>query len=458
MIDKDVAETQKQGALSGGRFVRPRHSGLGQISAKAETLHPAALGVSLYILVSVGRLQELVPFFNGLPLAKIALVLAFVGIVFAPAERNRPLRGMPLAKYMLALGALGVFSVAVSVWKSHSLEFLLGTFVGNLLLFFLLAKSADNEKTRNLYFAALVVSAMLLSIPALSLSVDERARVATAYDANDLASVLVSVLPFCIVAFFSGRRRFFWLVTSLVLAAGAVATGSRGGFLGLVAAVLYLTWVPLPGRQKGTAGRGRRIVLVGIVGLFSAVVVGGAAWHRIGTLTHLQNDYNLSAETGRLAIWHRGLTIIAERPWGVGLDAFEAAEGMEGGRYKAAHNSLLQIGAELGIPGLLVFIALCLGGYRLLGRFLAQERERGDSGEGRAALAASLRAGLVGFFVTGFFLSHAYAPVLYALLGMAVAVVPLRDKYEIPTQHPAVKRLQSKRVLSHETNVRTGRR
>lgn len=429
MIHKDVTETGKQGSQCAARFIRPQPTRLSGTSGKTKGLHPAALGVALYILVSVGRLQELIPFLNGFPLAKIALIMAFLGVFIAPSERNRPLRVMPLAKYIFVLGLLGVLSVAVSVWKSHSLGFLFGTFLGNLLLFFLLAKSADNDKTRKLYFGALVFSAMMLAVPALSLSVGERAQVATAHDANDLASILVSILPFCVIAFFTGRRRAFWLLVSLVLAAAVIATGSRGGFLGLLAAVLYLIWVPLPGRKKRNAGRGKRLALLGIAGLFSIVVVGGAAWERIGTLTHLENDYNLSAETGRLAIWHRGLAIMAERPWGVGLGAFEAAEGMEGGRYKAAHNSLIQVGAELGIAGLLVFLALCLKAYRILGDYLEVQRA-GEPSAGAAA--ASVRAGLVAFFVTGFFLSHAYSPVLYALLGMAVAVAFARDGSDEP--------------------------
>lgn len=423
-MQRDATFSRNRDRRSGAaRFVRP-HSARAVV--KADKLHPAAIGMGLYILVTVGRLQELVPFLNGMPLAKIALAVALLGIFVSPAGRNRPLSGIPLSRHLIILTFLAVFSVAVSIWKSHSLTFLLTGFLANVLLFYLLIKSADNDRTLHFYAGTLVVAALMLVLPALTLSGTERGEVSTAYDANDLASVLVTLMPLAVVAIFSGGRKVLWVALSLALATGVVATGSRGGFLGLLAVTLYLVWVPLPGRRNGKSGKGTRLTMLALVGLISVAAVGGAAWERISTLTNLEGDYNLQSETGRLAIWQRGLGIMAHRPWGVGIDAFEAAEGMEGGRFKAAHNSLIQVGAELGIAGLLVFIAMCLSAFRLLGGYL--DRFAGvDDAPRSAALAAALRAGLVGFFVTGFFLSHAYAPVLYALLGMAVAVTQVTE-------------------------------
>lgn len=436
MMQRDATfPRNKDGQRSGGgRFVRPTQV---RVGGRADRLHPAAAGVGLYILVTVGRLQELVPLLNGMPLAKIALALALFGIFVAPAGRNRPLSGIPISRHLIVLTFLAVFSVAVSVWKSHSLSFLVTGFLANVFLFYLLVKSADNDTTLNFFAGTLLVSALMLVLPALTLTGAERGEASTAYDANDLASVLVTLLPLAIVAVFSGRRKFFWIAISLVLGAGVVATGSRGGFLGLLAVVFYLVWVPIPGRKNARAGKGSRLALLALLGVFSVAVVGGAAWERIGSLTNLESDYNLQSETGRLAIWKRGLGIMADRPWGVGIEAFEAAEGMEGGRFKAAHNSLIQIGAELGIAGLLVFVSMCLAAYRLLGRHLDALAGTGEAPRS-VALAAALRAGLVGFFVTGFFLSHAYAPVLYALLGMAVAVTCVAENAR-PTEELRLK-------------------
>jgi len=375
---------------------------------KVESLHPGAFGVSLFIMVAVGRLGEVVPFLGGLPLAKAALLFGFIGVLMASGQRNRPVLSYPLGKGMLLFGMIGAFSVLVSVWKSHSLEFFIGTFVGNLLLFFLLVKTSDNDKTRRLYIGSLIASATLLIVPAFEAA--GGGGYSTAYDPNDLAAVLVTILPLIIASSFT-RRRLLRFGVALVVAAAVVATGSRSGFLGLVAVGGYLILTP----TRGETTRAKRVLGVSAATAVLLLAVGGSVNERIFSITHLENDYNFQAETGRLAIWERGVRIMAHRPWGAGLNGFEAAEGMEGGRYKAAHNFLIQVGVELGIAGLIVFLALYLKAFRGLGRY---------HGSKDAGLAVGIRASLLGYAVTGFFLSQAYNPLLYVVLGLAAGLEP----------------------------------
>ncbi|MFA5864691.1 MAG: O-antigen ligase family protein [Phycisphaerae bacterium] len=63
--------------------------------------------------------------------------------------------------------------------------------------------------------------------------------------------------------------------------------------------------------------------------------------------------------SGRLYFWSMAVSFFMERPltgWGVGN--YPARSLMIGEGYQAAHNSLLSIMAELGIPGLIVFVVL----------------------------------------------------------------------------------------------------
>jgi O-antigen ligase len=88
-----------------------------------------------------------------------------------------------------------------------------------------------------------------------------------------------------------------------------------------------------------------------------------------------------------------------------------------------AHNSFLETGAELGIPGALVFIAIlvvtCYGLTRL--------SPRGKWGpwisRREMALAQMLIGSLWGFAVSGFFVSAEYFAYLYFLLGLAVGLM-----------------------------------
>ena len=148
-------------------------------------------------------------------------------------------------------------------------------------------------------------------------------------------------------------------------------------------------------------------------------------------------DYNWlgGSESGRMEVWKRGLGYMAERPFlGVGARAFGVAEGhisvmaeefewsKDGFKWSAAHNSLVQIGAELGVFGLVLFVSLLVVAFRT-----ALTLARGPPGRiapdhPTRMLGQALVASLIGYSVAGFFLSQAYAPHLYALLGLLVGL------------------------------------
>src|ERR1043165_5782211 len=91
-------------------------------------------------------------------------------------------------------------------------------------------------------------------------------------------------------------------------------------------------------------------------------------------------EYHLTAEEGRIQVWERGLGYMTSYPvFGVGVRNFPVAEGtispqarrQERGlpvRWGAAHNTYIQIGAELGIPGLLLFLGLLWSTFAALRR------------------------------------------------------------------------------------------
>jgi O-antigen ligase len=121
---------------------------------------------------------------------------------------------------------------------------------------------------------------------------------------------------------------------------------------------------------------------------------------------------------------------------GVGVGAYPVAEGTSelaqelaasgrGFKWSVAHNSFLETGAELGVPGLLVFVAI-LG---VTGLSLARLSPRGRwapwISRREMALAQMLIGALVGFAVAGFFVSAEYFAYLYFLLGLSVGLTKL---------------------------------
>jgi O-antigen ligase len=212
-----------------------------------------------------------------------------------------------------------------------------------------------------------------------------------------------------------------------------IRTGSRGGFLGLIAVGLFMLFgfTQIPRRLRIGA------VAAATAGLF--LVAGPSYWESMATLLNPKADYNWSGEsdTGRMEVWKRGIGYMNGRPiFGVGVNAFAVAEGTIspiadrqdigiGVKWSAAHNSFVEIGAELGYPGLIAFILLFVAAFRSLRGKGDSRAPPGSERFQRAVFAQTLTASLVGYLVTGFFLSQAYAAFVFITLGMVVAMACL---------------------------------
>lgn len=398
-----------------------------------ERIHPAAWGCMLYILVAVGRLPELLPALAPFHVGKIAVALALLGILIGPAATGRGVWSTPMGRLLLVLSMLAVVSVAFSIWRSYSLAYLLSNFLSTIILFYVIVRTATTRRMILLYLAALLGAAGLLALMALMADGAGRIAVSTSYDPNDLALVLVTLLPLAVTGVFALRG--FARIGLLALAAGMLMvillTGSRGGFLGLLVVAGYLVLARFPTAGGGLTRRFNplKFAVIGAGALLLAVAVPPATWERMATIGSVGEDYNVTAEDGRIAIWKRGLSAMGQRPVGYGLATFGAVEGERGGgRYQSAHNSWIQIGVELGIPGALVLAALYMVALRHLRalRLYGQPRLRaaGRRSSGPllyAAVAVGLRGCLLGFLVTSFFLSAAYSTLLFALFAIIAA-------------------------------------
>ncbi|MEX0729899.1 MAG: O-antigen ligase family protein [Aquisalimonadaceae bacterium] len=393
-----------------------------------EPLHPAAFGVLLYLMVSVGRLPELLPVLAPLHLGKLALVFGLLGLLIGWSRSRVPVFSTLPGRLLLALSGLAVLSVVFSIWTMHSLAFVMSQLLAGVLLFLLLARTTSGPRMLVFHARGLVISGLLLALMMIRAGGAERVTILSSYDPNDLAMVLVFILPLAVVGFFAARgfRRYAFGVVTAAMLVAILLTSSRGGFLALLAVGVYLLLARLPRADGGFTSRispGKAFIAL-LAAALLVVATPQTAWDRIATVFSPGDDYNLTDETGRIAIWKRGLAAMAERPWGYGVKAFEAVEGERGGRHQAAHNSFIQVGVELGVPGLLLYLALLRVCWTRLGAL----RVRGLAADSPDPvtrllfmLATALRGSLIGFVVAGFFLSAAYSAILFVLIALTVA-------------------------------------
>jgi O-antigen ligase len=272
------------------------------------------------------------------------------------------------------------------------------------------------------------------------------------WDANDLCVLLLIGLGLSLLLFqTTGRWGKAALATIIVGIGAAIArSGSRGGFIGLAAVVLaYLL------SMQGTSVV-RRLGLVAVLAVGMAVAAPAGYWQQMNTISSVKSDYNWDAAQGRRQLAIRGLKYMMDYPFfGLGASNFGRADAAlsdfakrqtergVGVKWSAVHNSYVEAGSEMGIPGLLLFSSLAIGSIVspwMLRRRIPQEWARGVWDERFLFHAARyFPIAAVGFAVSAFFVSFAFLEPVYVLAGMTAALsafVHARLKGIVPPDPP----------------------
>jgi O-antigen ligase len=249
-------------------------------------------------------------------------------------------------------------------------------------------------------------------------------------DPNDVALLLDTMLPFVLCMLVYEKRVLYRLVyvgVAVTCLAGIVTTGSRGGFIGLVA-VMAVIWLISP----------RKVLTLVFVCVLAAGTLEFAPQSYLDRIESIQGtkleggkvagDRNESTAEGRLASWRAAWEMFKDHPLGVGPRNFPIRfpeyQGTAFGRHgmwgRAAHSLWFTLLAELGIPGAILYALLLRANWRSLWRLI---RLPADQPQQRLAylLGMAFVAGLAGFFASGTFLSVLYYPHYWVLSALIVA-------------------------------------
>jgi O-antigen ligase len=152
-------------------------------------------------------------------------------------------------------------------------------------------------------------------------------------------------------------KRLIYITAIGLMGVALLLSGSRGGFIALVAEVFFL--IILTTKTKSSAQMavkiGLSILLMAVI-VFGAVLIGGESSLTRFAETAASKDFS----TNRTHIWNVTLNVIKNTlPFGAGLGAFGTAytpfdslSGFE--RVEQAHNDYLQVLADAGIVGILL--------------------------------------------------------------------------------------------------------
>jgi putative inorganic carbon (hco3(-)) transporter len=352
-------------------------------------------------------------------IAMVLSCLALGGITLHRLLTNKPIwigwRGALLAVYVISALVSPVWSINQPLSVAGGVE------VGKHFLFFIAIANTLNTPKR--IRVALLLYAAASIVPGWGtfwnwwhdelLVAGFRGRwLGVMADPNHDCMALVGAVPLLLYFAASGPglwRRIVGAGGVAVLLMGIVATHSRGGSVGLVAAVLV--WALMSKRKMLATS----LALVATAGML--LFAPQSFWQRNETITNYDEDGSIQ---GRLQAWDVAGRIFKERPLlGVGESAFMSAWK----RYApiddptehpyVAHNLELEILGQLGVVGLFGMI-----GFLVASLWSGWRARNGEMGhESRAVFAA-----LVGYLVCQQFSGYSLSWFLYALCAFATCI------------------------------------
>jgi O-antigen ligase len=399
--------------------------------------------VLISIFSDACKIQSLIPALSAIMFQKIMVIIPFIGMLFSPTMIKNIFKSfsLPSGKALLFLVVWMVISVPFSIYPGEGFSFLTEHLWKLLITLCLIVAYGYTEDSLDKMIWAFILAVGIFGVLAFISYRTGRFSAVTEYDPNENALLFVLAVPFIFWKMMAMRGVKKILMGCLLglLVLGLVDTQSRGGFLGLAA----VTIVSVYQYKRATGINIFNIKIAATIAVIMGVLyfAGGEQYsNRISSIFNPENDYNYTAESGRLTIWKQGLSLMVHNPLlGVGIDSFETGLGrtfrMDEGEWQAAHNSFIQVGGELGFPGLIAFCFIIVSTLvQLKKAATAQDVLKADASEDSPnkkmkelnllpITAYSLIGSWTGFIVCGSFLSEAYGNLIFFLIGTSWACI-----------------------------------
>lgn len=236
-------------------------------------------------------------------------------------------------------------------------------------------------------------------------------------DNNTFALALNMILPLLVGFALVEKRRAVRIVAAVAAALCLLCilfTFSRGGFVTLVVVGALLVW-----RSK------RRLLVAGLLALglsgflfFTSDQMTQAYVERAESISDYESD---GSAQGRMNAWTTSWRVFLDYPlYGVGPNNLAAVYDRYSpapGRFRVAHNVVLQLLAECGLPAVLLFFGAIAATYWRL------QRLRDLTTVPWVEIQARMfQISIAAYLVGSMFLNTAYSELIYHLMGLSVGL------------------------------------
>ena len=339
----------------------------------------------------------------------------------------------PQSRWMMLLMGFAFYSFLTTLGQHAEVDLgsPMAAYASAILLFFVTLTVIDS--VRRLYWSMMLATGTVAFASLYFLR--EWSRGITVYgegfragwvlgDANYFTIAALVTLPIAFELLLISRKRWekLYLFGCMFLTFFTVTLGaSRGGFLGMVAEIIYL--VVRSGISK------KNLVRIMVAAIPLVILLPNSPMHRL--LSPGISDTR-SVEN-HIVGWMAGLNMVTEHPFvGIGLGNYkeQVAKYDKTGQVAAnphiAHNAYLEIAAEMGIPAAVVFLIFL--GTTLRSLETTRKRALAANSKVLASIALGMGASLLGPSIAIFFVSGQYTRMFWFILVMSMAMPALVPK------------------------------
>jgi len=403
-----------------------------RVSVNENTGYTNASNVLLYLFylwtfVLIARPQDFIDTLRHIrPALSIGIAVLILFSIHHSQYRSNVFSNRQCRLYQCLLMTM-IISIPFACYRRGAFEFFFTKYILTAIFFFLFYKIIDDAKKISFVIgiACFGTSMYLMNALYSGEMVSGRLKFGDMLDPNDMAFFAISFLPFNLLFLSKENNAWKKLVSVINLVLGIMVilmTGSRGGIIALSIVLLMLLFA-----RSQIMKLSYKIIIIVMTAV--ALIYGGSMidLSRYKTIIDIGEDYNVWDETGRMEIWNRGIDLMLSSPLtGVGVSCFSEAIGQQRKEqglqelWQSPHNSLIQIGAETGILGLILFVLISYRAYRIYDKpnnSMTSDRE--------IKISKLAKMSFSGHFVSSMFLSQAYS--LYWVFFIALSAILIRN-------------------------------
>ncbi len=264
-------------------------------------------------------------------------------------------------------------------------------------------------------------------------------------DENDFALALNVMIPFAFFLVIHSRSRikkFLSLVLLIALVFGVICSFSRGGWVGLIAALLYC----ILKSKRRLASLGFALLLI----LALVTLAPSSYWKEVETIS----DTKEATAQARIDYWKTAFKMYKDHPIigvGAGNGGIWMPKYVIGFEYpatqwgRAFHGTIPQVMAELGSLGLVCYLLMIFYAVKYLS-LMKKRKVSGGNDNFVESTANSVIGGIVAYLVTATFLSTTYYPQLWTLYSLAMILVFCQRRESIKSDEKHTKFSLERRI------------